>query len=189
MCERVKPKNHYFWLSFFLLVVALALAIVAISLDEVTQVNFTLLRQHTTYYCGWQEFHSSDNDFFDQNNENDQTYEQNCKDFGGSFCHMEKVGNAWLALILVGIFFALIAMSGFVFNMCVSCHLFALGGSIIFGICMLAAIIQWSAEEKCSTACSDLSAVCHSEWGTSLILATISGCIAIISCIFYGVWD
>jgi len=173
-----------------MLVIALALAIISASYDEITQVNFSMLGQHTTYYCGWQELHSSDDSFFDQNSNDDNTYKQNCdKSYGHSSCHMEKVGNAWLSLVVIGILFGIVSIAGFVLDVCISCHCFAFGGALILGICMLAAIIQWSVEEKCTTTCQNLNYVCHSEWGISLILGTISGAVAILSCVTYGMWD
>lgn len=172
------------------MIIAMALAIASISLDEITQINFSFFGRHTTYYCGWEELHSTDDAFFDQNPHNDQTYNTNCDDgYGHDSCHMEKIGNAWVVLICIALAFGLLAISGFLLDLCVSCDLFAMSGTIIFILCMLAAMIQWAIEERCSNACEEFSLVCHAEWGTSLILAPIAAGVGIASCLTYSYWE
>jgi len=184
MSYRLKSRTIAFWVVLATVFVAWLLAIAAVADNKLTQYTYTVIDTYT-YYCGWQQTQVADGT---------ESYNTACSDSNGlgnlhtEACDTQKAGKAWLGLCIVGIIVGAVALGSLVFDMFRDTRYINIGACALFGILMLAAVIAWQSQQKCSTILCDTSA-CSAKWGASCVLALIAGLLGLFASIGHAFTD
>jgi len=192
MCSSYQ-YTPFHWATFLMYLISYALAIAALSLDQLTKYQYSSTGK--VFYCGWEESHESDQSVTDQSNCEGNSkcgYKDECSRCDGStityctnVCDEKTAGEVYLAIAIIGLFLGLITIFGF-FK---SAKHFVITSLILFSICCFISVGVWKSEDKCSEIYCDSGFVdiCSStNWGNSLILLLAAGGMGLLTAMSGG---